>query len=90
LNPTKSTFAKPKIPTFEPYVDENVVAKFLQLESRRVLDMARKKQIPAHPIGNLRKTWRSRLSEIEAHFSPRSARQASCMMGPAVPGTQEG
>lgn len=37
--------------------------------------MARKKEIPAHPIGRKRKTWRFRISEISAHFSLRSSRQ---------------
>ena len=82
-------FAQPNLPTFEPYVDEKVIAQFLQLESRRVLEMARKKEIPAHPIGNIRKTWRFRLSEVEAHFSPRSQKAASANMSPAVPRTQE-
>lgn len=54
---------------FEPFVDEHVVARFLQLAPRRILEMARTGEIPAHPIGRTRKTWRFRLSEIDAHFS---------------------
>ena len=68
---------------YEPFVDEHVVARFLQIPARRVLEMARKDQIPAHPLGRTRKTWRFRLSEIDAHFS------ASATIVPAVPGTQE-
>lgn len=55
--------------SFEPYVDEFVIARFLQIEPRRVLEMVRAGQIPGHPIGRMRKTWRFRLSEIDAHFS---------------------
>ena len=35
---------------FEPFVDEHVVARFLQITPRRVLEMARKKEIPSHPM----------------------------------------
>jgi Helix-turn-helix domain len=60
---------------FEPFVDEDVVAEFLDIEPRRVLEMARKGEIPAHPIGGQRKTWRFRLSEIDAHFSHQNQKQ---------------
>lgn len=74
---------------YEPFVDEHVVAGFLSIESRRVLEMARKRLIPAHPIGRQRKTWRFRLSEIDAHFRIRSDKQGPATIGLAVPGTQE-
>jgi len=51
--------------------------------------MARKNQLPVHPIGDKRKTWRFRLSEIEAHFSARARRQDPATIDPAVPITQE-
>lgn len=55
---------------FEPFVDETVIARFLQITPRRVLEMARAGEIPRHPIGKRsRKTWRFRLSEVDAHFS---------------------
>lgn len=54
---------------FEPFVDEHIVARFLQITPRRALEMARKGEIPAHPIGRTRRTWRFRISEIDAHFS---------------------
>jgi hypothetical protein len=74
--------------SFEPYVDEFVIARFLQIEPRRVLEMVRAGEIPGHPIGRTRKTWRFRLSEIDAHFStPRKPVRAT--MAPAVPGTPE-
>lgn len=56
-------------PYYEPFVDELVVAAYLQISPRRVLEMARKGEIPRHPIGHIRKTWRFRMSEIHAHFS---------------------
>jgi hypothetical protein len=74
---------------FEPFVDEHVVAEFLRIAPRRVLEMARKKLIPAHSIGSQRKTWRFRISEIDAHFSNRSERLAPATIGLAVPVTRE-
>jgi hypothetical protein len=55
--------------SFEPFVNELVIARFLQLAPRRVLEMARKGELPAHPIGRTRKTWRFRVSEINAHYT---------------------
>jgi len=78
-----------EVGAFEPFVDEHVVARFLQITPRRVLEMARKKEIPAHPLGNARKTWRFRLSEIDAHFSTPATRQTGGTIKAAVPGTQE-
>ncbi len=60
---------------YESFVDECVVGLFLDIAPRRVLEMARMKDIPAHPIGRRRKTWRFRISEIDAHFRLRSPRQ---------------
>jgi hypothetical protein len=74
---------------FEPFVDEHHIARFLQITPRRVLEMARKKQIPAHPLGHTRKTWRFRMSEIDAHFSAPAVKQLGATMTAAVPGTQE-
>ena len=70
---------------FEPFVDESAVARFLQLAPRRVLEMARNGDIPSHPIGCARKTWRFRLSEIDAYFTAQ-CRQSRARLGPAVPG----
>ena len=83
------SFSQPRIPVFEPYVDETVVAEFLGITPRRVLQLARARQIPAHPIGNQRKTWRFRLSEIEAHLNSPAGRRMGVNIGSAVPGTQE-
>lgn len=73
---------------FEPFVDEQVVGRFLGLEPRRVVEMARNHQLPAHPIGRVRRTWRFLISEIAAHFgSERQNRNAKIRA--AVPGTKE-
>jgi hypothetical protein len=51
--------------------------------------MARGHEIPGHPIGKVRHTWRFRLSEIDAHFSTPSTKQGGARIALAVPGTQE-
>jgi hypothetical protein len=49
----------------EPFVDALKGAEFLGIRPRRLLEMARAGDIPAHPIGRgRRKTWRFRLSEL--------------------------
>lgn len=82
-------FIRPDLTTYEPFVDEKVVGCFLQLAPRRVLEMARKSEIPAHPIGRKRKTWRFRISEINAHFGARTEKPRGATITLAVPGTQE-
>ena len=53
--------------TPERFVDADEAAKFLSLTRRRVLDLARARKLPAHPIGDgTRRIWRFRLSEIAA------------------------
>jgi hypothetical protein len=53
----------------EPFVDANRAAEFLVITRRRVLEMARVGQIPAHGIGEgKRKIWRFRLSELAEAF----------------------
>jgi hypothetical protein len=88
LTQIQASFTQPEIPAFEPFVGENVVAQFLHLTNRRVLEMARKGELPAHPIGHLRKTWRFRLSEIEAHFSQAADCPRNANIALAVPATQ--
>ena len=54
----------------ERFVDNIEAANFLNLKPRRITEMARTGQIPAHPLGaGKRKTWRFRLSEIAEHIS---------------------
>ena len=49
----------------EPFVDANRASEFLAITRRRVLEMARAGEIPAHAIGEgKRKMWRFRLSEL--------------------------
>jgi hypothetical protein len=49
----------------EPFVDAGRAAEFLCVTRRRMLDMARTGEIPAHPLGRgQRKIWRFRLSEL--------------------------
>jgi hypothetical protein len=51
----------------EPFVDAIRAAEFLSLTPRRILELARTAQIPAHPVGaGRRKQWRFRLSELAA------------------------
>jgi hypothetical protein len=50
---------------YEPFVDAVRAAEFLSLRPRRILELARSQQIPAHPVGmGKRKQWRFRLSEL--------------------------
>lgn len=57
---------------FEHFVSADVVAEFLGVARETVLALARRGEIPAHPLSGdnkrLRKTWRFRLSEISAHM----------------------
>jgi hypothetical protein len=49
----------------EPFVDAEQAGIFLQLQPRRVLQLARQRKLPAYPIGDgMRKVWRFRLSEL--------------------------
>ena len=51
----------------EAFVDADEAAKFLSLSRRRVLDLARARMLPGHPIGDgTRRVWRFRLSELAA------------------------
>ncbi len=51
----------------ESFVDANEAARFLSLTRRRVLDLARARKLPGHPIGDSsRRVWRFRLSELAA------------------------
>jgi hypothetical protein len=53
--------------TLESFVDADEAATFLSLTRRRVLELARARKLPGHPIGDgARRVWRFRLSEIAA------------------------
>ena len=63
----------------EPFVDARKAAEFLMITRRRVLEMARTGEIPAHAIGEgTRKMWRFRLSELaEAIVAKKPAAKTS-------------
>jgi hypothetical protein len=49
----------------EGFVDADEAGKFLSLNRRRILELARAGKLPGHPIGDgARRVWRFRLSEI--------------------------
>jgi Helix-turn-helix domain len=53
--------------TLESFVGADEAARFLSLTRRRVLDLARARKLPGHPIGDgSRRVWRFRLSELAA------------------------
>ena len=53
--------------TPERFVDADEAGKFLSLNRRRILELARAGKLPGHPIGDgARRTWRFRLSELAA------------------------
>ena len=73
---------------YERFVDEHVIGSFLGIAPRRVLEMARNGEIPSHPIGRVRKTWRFHISEIAAHVGAMT-NQRRATIAPAVPATHE-
>jgi hypothetical protein len=78
----------------EPFVAAEVAAKFLCLARRRVLEMARAGEIPAHAIGHgKRKQWRFRLSELADAFvakGPAAKSGSKVSSTSAVPGNRIG
>jgi hypothetical protein len=63
----RSAMADQWLATPEPFVDAKGAAKFLQLQPRRVLQLAREGKLPAYPIGaGARKVWRFRLSDLSS------------------------
>ena len=73
---------------FEPFVDEEVIVRFIHLTPRRVLELAREGTITSHPIGGNRKTWRFRIYEIAADLDSWK-KPARAKMPQAVPRTKE-
>lgn len=55
----------------EPFVDAQRAADFLSIEPRHLLKLARKGEIPAYPLGEQRKTWRFRLSDLAGAMEAR-------------------
>lgn len=82
--------------TLESFVDADEAAQFLSLTRRRVLDLARARKLPGHPIGDgARRMWRFRLSEIAAAIAPRqnsgfiSRERASMVRPQTISGERE-
>jgi excisionase family DNA binding protein len=80
----------------ERFVDADQAAKFLSLNRRRILELARAGKLPAHPIGDgARRLWRFRLSELAnalsgAGASGFSSRRRGGMVQPSAhPGVAE-
>jgi hypothetical protein len=70
----------------EPFVDAEEAARFLSLRPRRVLELARKGIIPAHPLGEgLRRVWRFRLSALASAVC---ARGVDCGQQSPAPGQE--
>jgi hypothetical protein len=77
----------------EGFVDADEAGKFLSLNRRRILELARAGKLPAHPIGDgARRIWRFRFSELAAALaqtgkSGLASRDRASMVRPqAVPG----
>jgi hypothetical protein len=77
----------------ERFVDADEAGKFLSLNRRRILELARAGKLPGHPIGDgARRVWRFRLSELAAAVAQTekswfASRRRSVMVRPkALPG----
>jgi hypothetical protein len=59
--------------TFEPYVSASEAAKFLSVERRFLLSLARTGIAGAYPLGTgqIRKRWVFRLSELSSAIDPK-------------------
>jgi hypothetical protein len=65
-------------PQREPFVDAVAAGEFLHLRPRRVLEMARRGEIPAYPLGQgQRRVWRFRLSELASAICSRDVHYAN-------------
>ena len=74
-------------PVIEPFVDALQGAEFLAIRPRRLLEMARAGDIPAHPIGGgRRRTWRFRLSELADSVATNERENAAGKRGMINPG----
>jgi len=63
----------------EPYVTADDLAAHLKITRRQVLEMTRRGLIPAHPlgIGECRKVWRYKVSEVESAIASGVRKPAS-------------
>jgi excisionase family DNA binding protein len=68
----------------EPFVTARKVAQFLEMSPRTIARMAREGRIPAHPVsGSARRTWRFKLSEVNASLASQS-------LAPTIPAQRPG
>lgn len=78
----------------EPFVDPNRAAEFLSITRRRVLEMARAGEIPAHAIGEASgRCGASACRSLRKRLSPKSqplTRARAVSSTPAVPGNRIG
>ena len=62
----------------ERFVDSVVAAKFLSIQRRQLLELARAGKIPAYPIGDgKRRLWRFRLSDLAKAMEQRMTQRKS-------------
>jgi excisionase family DNA binding protein len=66
-NELRATGPASPLPTPEHYVDAAEAAQFLSINRRTLMQMARQGNIPAHPVGEGRRSsWRFLLSELDS------------------------
>ena len=71
-NDSPEYMVTPRISVVEHYVGASEAAKFLSIHSRTLTQMARRGDIPAHPLGNgQRRVWRFLLSELDVWMRER-------------------
>ena len=71
-NDSPEYMVTPRISVVEHYVGASEAAKFLSIHSRTLTQMARRGDIPAHPLGNgPRRVWRFLLSELDVWMRER-------------------
>ncbi|HYD16535.1 MAG TPA: helix-turn-helix domain-containing protein [Candidatus Nanoarchaeia archaeon] len=69
---TQPTIERTAVPS-EYFVTAQEAAKFLQINPRTLLHMARNGSVPAYPLGDgIRKTWRFLLSDLAEWLRRRS------------------
>ena len=62
----------------ERFVDSVVAAKFLSIQRRQLLELARAARIPAYPIGEGQsRLWRFRLSDLSKAMEERMVQRKS-------------
>jgi hypothetical protein len=79
----------------EQFVDSYAAAEFANLSRRRLLELARSGDIPAYSLGDKRKTWLFRLSELSRAIGRNSSGRSgsglkyAAVVPPAAPEKQK-